>query len=454
MSATTLPPIQRETTRLERYSYSAYFAGQNIVYNLIQLYLAVYAISYLRLDPALVTVLILIVRVWDAFNDPLIGTIMDRFQVRGSRYKFWLNLATFLVPLATFALFLAPVDAAPLVKIVYFVVSYLIWDVLYTFSEVPSFAISTSLTRHQNERTWLLALTQIGSVLGVVVATLIIDQLVEEGVEAINWLLLGGLPAGLALIAMLPQVFFIQERHNIEVQDVSLREMLREVLRNDQHFIAMSLYLSQAFLNASSVFVLYVGQGFYGDAQLATRTAIFSLIGIIGLGIATPAIVRRIGKKRYLEISMLATLALSVPVFFIPAEQAGWAIVFLGLRITTLVVTSLLRPMFTADCIEYGEQKTGIRNDATAFAVQTFFNKTGDALGQALGTAILAWVMFDETLTVAEQSDATINALQNWYIVLPMLMAAVVFIGFRFFYKLDEEQVAQMIRDNAKRAST
>lgn len=453
MTAAALKP-KRETSRLEQFGYSAYFAGQNIVYTLIQIYLAAYAISALQLSPALVAILILVVRVWDAFNDPLIGTVMDRFRVRGSRYKFWLNLTTFLVPLATFALFLAPAEASQGVKIAYFVVSYLIWDVLYTFSEVPIFSISTSMTTSENERTWLLSLSQIGSVLGVVFSTVVIDQLLVEGVDAINWVLLGGLPSALAAAAMLPQIFLLKERHHTHVnEDVSLGQMFREILRNDQHFIAMSLYLSQAFLNASNVFVLFVGEGFYGDAQLATRTAIFSLLGIIGLGVATPSIVRAIGKKRYLETAMLATIALSIPAFFIPADQALLALIFLGSRLTALVVTSLLRPMFTADCIEYGQHKTGQRNDSTAFAIQTFFNKTGDALGQALGTAILALVLFDETLPVAEQSAETINSLQTWYVILPMLMAAVVYIGFRFFYKLDEAQVAEMIQANKARES-
>jgi len=67
-----------------------------------------------------------------------------------------------------------------------------------------------------------------------------------------------------------------------------------------------------------------------------------------------------------------------------------------------------------------------------------------------LGTAILALVLFDETLPIAQQSPDTINALQNWYIILPMLMAAVFYIGFKFFYKLDEEQVKQMIEANRK----
>jgi GPH family glycoside/pentoside/hexuronide:cation symporter len=270
-----------------------------------------------------------------------------------------------------------------------------------------------------------------------------------EGVDEINWLLLAGVPSLLAMLVMLPQIFTLQERYHTDViAQVSLRDMLREVLRNDQHFIMMSFFLSQAFLNAVGVFAVYVSEAYYGDARLATVTSLFTLLGVVGLGIFTPGIVRRYGKKRYLEVSMQATLLLSIPAFFVPGQMAILAMLFLGLRTTTLVVTSLLRPMFTADCVEYGQHKTGVRSDSTAFAIQTFFNKTGDALGVSLGGYILALVLFDETLPLVQQSADTINALQRWYVLLPMLMAAVMYLGPKLFYKLDEATVTKYIQSN------
>ncbi|NDJ54667.1 MAG: MFS transporter [Chloroflexi bacterium] len=445
----TLP---KETSFGERFAYSAYFAGQNIIYIVITTYLLTYYVSQVRLDPALVAVIFLIVRIWDAVNDPLIGLLMDRVEFLNSRFKGWINVTAFLMPAATFLMFLVPLDASLGVKLAYVVVTYLIWDVLYTASEVPIFAVSTSMTTNERERTILLTLTQIGSVLGAAIGVGLGGFLFDEGVDATNWLLLGGIPAVMAVVLMVPQMFAIQERHHTDVvEGVTLGQMIREVLRNDQHLIIMSLYLSQAFLNAVAVFGIYVAERYYGDARLASFTSAFALLGVVGLGIITPAVVRRWGKKTYLEVMMIATIVLSIPVFFIPGDLALLAMVFLALRTMTLVVTSLLRPMFTADCVEYGEQKTGIRNEATAFSIQTFFNKSGDALGTSLGGFVLAWVAFDELLPVAEQSVETINALWLWFIILPMFMAAVMWLGSRFLYKLDEETVAGYIIANKQR---
>lgn len=449
-ATTSTKPV--ETGFWERSTYAAYFAGQNIVYTLIQGYLLLYSVSYLGLDPALVATMFLVVRIWDAINDPLIGVLMDRFRFPNSRFKGWLNITAFLVPISTFVMFLIPAEGSMGLKIGWLVVTYLIWDVLYTASEVPIFAVSTAMTLNERERTALLALTQIGSVLGVIGGTVIITFLLEDGVDNINWLLLGGLPSLLALVVMIPQMFVIRERYHPEaVEDVSLGEMLRDVLRNDQHLIVMSLFLSQAFLNAMAVFAVYVAEGFYGDAQLASITQIFSLFGIVILGALSPMIVERFGKKRYLEVSMIATILLSIPVFFIPASMPLLALTFIGLRLTTLIVTSILRPMFTADCVEYGEHKTGTRSEATAFAIQTFFNKTGDALGVALGGYIMALVGFNEALSFADQAPGVVDRLWLWFVFLPMLMAAVFWIGSRFFYTLDETQVRAYITANEAR---
>lgn len=458
MSQSVHPAAQpTETSFGERFSYSLYFAGQNIVYSLIQGFLAIYYVAFVQMRPAFVAALILGVRIWDAVNDPMIGLLMDRFRFLGKRFKGWINVSAVLMPLSTLLLFLVPTAAPGWLQVTWIIATYFLWDVLFTVSEVPSFGISTAMTRNEAERTKLLALTQIGSVLGVVIYTLAIAPLFEDGVDALNWVALAAIPVGLAIATMIPQMFSVRERHTAPVAaaaNVPFRRMLREALSNDQHFIMMAFFTSQAFLNAAGVFAVFVAEYIYGNAQFALITQAITAIGIMVLGALSPAIVSRWGKRRFLEVSMLATLVFSFPVFFIPWEQGILALVFLGLRTMTLVVTSILRPMFTADCIEYGQVKNGIRNDGVAFSVQTFFNKTGDAIGQSLGTWILALVAYNELLPLAQQSLDTMRALHLWYIILPMIMAAVMYLGPKLFYRLDEPEVKEYIAQNAAAETT
>ena len=445
---------QKETGVLERFSYSFYFVGQNVAYQMIQGYLLMFYVSYLQIRPALVASVFLAVRIWDAVNDPMIGVAMDRFRFRRSRFKGWLTFTAFAMPAATFALFLTPPSASMALKIGLMIGTYVIWDVLYTVSEVPSFAAATTMANTERERTLLLTLTQIGSVAGTAAGMGIAFFFLADGVDAVNWTMFALTPTLFAVLLMAPQIFTVRERHIPPQTDgISLRKMIREVARNDQHFIMMALYASQAFLNAASVFAVYVAEAVYGNAQLASLTGVFSLVGIMGLGAATPAIVGRWGKRRYLEISMLLCIVLSIPIFFVPGTRPVVAMVFLGMRSIALIVTTLLRPMFTADCIEYGQHKTGIRSESAAFAVQTLFNKTGDALGGSLGALVLALALFDEARPLAEQSAGTIRFLWLAYIILPMIMAALMYLGPKLWYKLDEETVSGYITENEQKAN-
>ena len=443
-------PARKETSIGERVSYTLYFAGQNLVYALISGYLLVFYVSYLGINPALVATVFLVVRIWDAVNDPLIGIALDRLKLGRHRYKSWLTVTAFLMPIMTFALFLVPPTASNVLKIVLMIVTYVIWDALYTASEVPAFAVSTSMTVGEKERTILLTLTQIGSVGGTALGMGVAFAFLGDGVDKINWILFAGAPAILAVVIMVPQIFAVRERHHTEPErSVTIPRMIREVLRNDQHFKIMAMFVSQAFLNAATVFGTYVAEGIYGDARLASLTGVFTLVGILLLGAFTPAIVSRYGKKRYLEISMIVSLVLSVPIFFIPTTQPIVAITFVGLRTMALVVTSLLRPMFTADCIEYGQYKTGVRAESVAFSIQTFFNKAGDAIGTSLGGFVLAIAAFNENLSLAEQSDSTMTFLHMAFIILPMSMGLVMWLGPKFFYRLDEKKVKEFIASNA-----
>lgn len=440
-----------ETSALERWSYTFYFVGQNVAYSLIQGYLLMYAVSYLRINAAIVATVFLVVRIWDAVNDPMIGILMDRFRFRRYRFKGWLSLTAFAMPVATLLLFLVHRDASIGVRIAAMVATYVVWDVLYTASEVSSFAVSTAMAHTGRERTVLLALTQIGSVAGAALGMGIAFVFLGDGVDQINWVLFAGTPTLFSLLVMVPQIWTVRERHlPAKDETVSIGRMLREVVRNDQHLIMMTLFTSQAFLNAASVFAIYVSEAIYGSAQFASLTGVVTLIGILGLGAITPAIVARFGKQRYLEVSMLTSILLSIPVFFIPGSRPLAAMTFLGLRTMALVVTSLLRPMFTADCIEYGHNKTGVRSDSSAFAIQTFFNKTGDAIGAALGGYVLAIALFDEAVPLAAQAPQTLRILHLAYIALPMLMAAIMYLGPKLFYRLDEKTVARLITENER----
>lgn len=443
----------KQTTTAERLTYNFYFAGQNAVYYIIEAVWAIYFVHHLSMDPSKVVLVVLVVRLFDAINDPILGVLMQRVRIKKwGKYKFWMNLTAVLVPITTFAMFTIPQGGSMVIKTLYLVITYVAWDISYSISEIPAFSVATTMTTNEEERTLILSLTQIGSMLGTVFGVGIMLIWGGDEVSEISWGYVRLVVAIVAVACMIPQAFFVKERYHVEEeQTVSFLDMLKQIPRNGQHLLIMALYTSQAFLNAANTFGSFVADGVLMNRYFAEIAAIFTLFGICLLGGFATRIVKKLGKKRFLEYSMLATIGLSVPAFFIPKAFPIVLVAFLGLRIATLVVTSILRPMFTADSIEYGQYKLGIRNEAASYAIQTFFNKTGDAIGHALALWILASVGWIEGVDPQAQSPGTLDALWIWYLILPIIMAAIMYIGPKMGYKITEDKVAIWLKENEKR---
>ncbi len=435
------------TSLKQKIAYTLLFSGQNIIYAFVAGYLATYYIVGLKISPFDVALIIFITRIFDAINDPLLGILMDRFKISKDRYKPYLNISTFLLPIVTFCIFLGPVNAPYLIKIIYAIITYILWDILYTMSEVPAFAMSMAMAHNEKERNKLLALTQVGSLLGGILALVPIFLIISNGVENINWVLMGIVPAVLGFLMMIPQIFCLKERHGLQEHSkgIKVSELIKVILKNDQLLIIMFIYLSQMFINANAVYAIFVNEGFYGYTALGTIIGLIAMFGIIPLAMLSPKFVDIFGKKTLIFSGIISSLIGTVIILFAvyTYDTINLPLVILGnvLIMYGIIMPSILRGMFTSDAIEYGAYKTGVRNEATSFSVQTFFNKAGDALGATFGALILGFVGYNENLDVLNQANEVINNLWILTIVMPLLMMLTWFIGLKFFYKLDEGKI-------------
>lgn len=138
-------------TGKEKGSYGLFFLGENIFYNLIVGYMTIYYTD-IGITAATVAVVVLIVKVWDAINDPLFGGIMDRIKFKKGRFVPWLRLSLVGLPIATIVMFAIPSRAHPMVKVIWAVISYMLWDLSYTMCDVPIFGVVTAMTDNQQER--------------------------------------------------------------------------------------------------------------------------------------------------------------------------------------------------------------------------------------------------------------------------------------------------------------
>ena len=205
---------QYMTTSKERLSYWTYFVGQNVYYNITFIYLSAYlAMQGIALWK--VSLVLLVVKVWDAINDPIFGYIFDKVKFKnGLKSLPWLRIAVALIPFVTIAVFTIPSSFSEAGKLVWFAVAYLLWDTVYTLTDVPAYSMLNTMTDNLGERNLLLSVNRVFSGAGYLLCVVVMPLLIGHSyaLAVIVLALFSGL-------TMVPLCIFCKERNYHPEQD-------------------------------------------------------------------------------------------------------------------------------------------------------------------------------------------------------------------------------------------
>lgn len=128
--------MENAVTKREKISYGLYFMGQNVFYGLIG-YMTTY-FTDIGITAALVAIVALITKVWDAINDPIFGMIMDKVNFKKGKFLPWLRMSVIAIPVATILLFIIPTGIPMMAKIIWATLAYMLWDTAYTMLVGPA----------------------------------------------------------------------------------------------------------------------------------------------------------------------------------------------------------------------------------------------------------------------------------------------------------------------------
>ncbi len=448
------------TTKLgERVSYWSYFVGQNIFYNVVTTFMATYLMMN-GIDLGKIAVVTLIVKIWDAVNDPLFGIIFDKIKFKnGQKCLPWLRLSVGLIPITTVLLFIIPSGMAQSGKLIWFMIAYLLWDSSYTVCDVPIYSMVTTMTDNINERNTLMSLGRLFSGAGMGLSGMLCTLLVSEKV-GLSFSPTVILLSVLGLLFMIPLCFVGKERNyhgELEDEAFSIKRMLMYLVRNKYLLIYYLGYLFANGLMTGNALSLFVSYYLFGSANFNIILGILSTVPSIVVALLIPVVSQKFDKFKLFFICNTVAAVLGLVMYFI-----GWQnkLLFIVLMITRCLFTSVtgtLGFMFTPDCAEYGQYKTGVDAKGITFSIQTFTTKIAAAVASSLGLAILGF--FDWTKIEAEsfadieklnivQSATALNGLWITYILVPSI--GLVITSFIYlFYRLRDKDVQIMAKYNA-----
>lgn len=448
------------TTKLgERVSYWSYFVGQNIFYNVVTTFMATYLMMN-GIDLGKIAVVTLIVKIWDAVNDPLFGIIFDKIKFKnGQKCLPWLRLSVGLIPITTVLLFIIPSGMAQSGKLIWFMIAYLLWDSSYTVCDVPIYSMVTTMTDNINERNTLMSLGRLFSGAGMGLSGMLCTLLVSEKVGlSFNPTVI--LLSVLGLLFMIPLCFVGKERNyhgELEDEAFSIKRMLMYLVRNKYLLIYYLGYLFANGLMTGNALSLFVSYYLFGSANFNIILGILSTVPSIVVALLIPVVSQKFDKFKLFFICNTVAAVLGLVMYFIGWQNKLLFIVLMIIRCLFTSVTGTLGFMFTPDCAEYGQYKTGVDAKGITFSIQTFTTKIAAAVASSLGLAILGF--FDWTKIEAEsfadieklnivQSATALNGLWVTYILVPSI--GLVITSFIYlFYRLRDKDVQIMAKYNA-----
>ena len=465
----TMNPVNKNwrTTKGQRAWYYAGRVGATNLHMLIPNLMNVFLI-FNGVDLASVAFITLLVKVIDALDDMVFGFIVDKIDLKKiklfkklggeGRYLPWLRCFMYLFPFMVFLFFLMPSSLSSPMKLVWFGVTYLLYDLTFTLVDVPMQSTLQTISDIPEERnhltTWGYLL-----VMGSVYLVIILQQvLISEsvGFSIRNVALVFGV---IFAVLMLPLPFKIKEvsetLHNVETEQnekYTFSDMFRALRMNRPYFLNFIAYnLPKLFATGSAVSV-FVSYYLYGSSTAMVIPGVIGTVTMILIQAVAPKISKKFGNKKPLIVCTLICVLSSFASYFAGYNNFTFIAVMSVVNVGTSGLVTMLHAYMTLQAIEYGKYKAGRDTTGIFNAINTFSSKVTESVAASVGMFLLA--LFGWTTVNAEsfadlaaqgiQQSAT--ALNGLWIINALIPAIGALLGFivLLFYGLDDEDARLM----------
>ena len=466
----------RKFGMLDKVAYAAGDFGCNMSFALkgtVQTFWLV----YMMMETGLLSALLLVVQIWDAINDPIIGSLIDadKRQYKMGKFKSYIFVGACGLLVAGALVFLPFPNADVWLKAVLFIVGYVIWDACYTVANVPYGSMLSLVTEDPGERAQLSTWRSVGSMVGGMIPGIILPFLIwrdvvdENGNPVINpetdeqlqellgervfWVaLLMGVLGFIAFMFMIKKITIRVDENSVktsETQKFNVVKAFGNFMKNrpavGATVAAMGMFLGMqsATTAVSIMFAVYFG--------MAELSGVVQLVGFLPMFLFMPfikKIVAKWGKKEASVVGCLVSLAggLLMLVFpMIPNKTLALVvyllalIVFgLGMGVYTCVSWALM-----ADAIDYNEWKTGKREEGTVYSLHSFFRKLAQGVGPSVVLLIMGALGYISERQTAQTAEVAYNMC--WLVAgLYLFSAILMFVGIGVIYNLDKETLEIM----------
>lgn len=462
----------------EKASYGLGAIGKDMVYMLSASYVLYYFQDIMGVSAVAMGIILLIARVFDAFNDPIMGVIVAKTQTKWGKFRPWLMIGTLTNAVLLFLMFSAPTSLSVGSLTAYAAVTYIMWGVTYTMMDIPYWSMIPAFTEGGKEREGLTTLARSAAGVGSALVMIFTMKCVyglggmtasggnrQKEIEGFRWFAL--------IVAILFVVFItitclnIKEKSTVNMKTAKVSDMFKALISNDQAMtVVVSIVLINCAVYITSNLVIYFfkydfgGTGWYdsftlfntfgGGIQILAMMFFFSLLRKFFNTIQMYYICivsALLGYAALLAITIIGIgniYVLFIPAFFIFSANG---------------MLQVLTTIFLANTVDYGEIKNNRRDESVIFSMQTFVVKLASGVAAFVASICLSvFSLSADTATEAQQKmdlskGVSVSSKMGLRMTMTLLPIAGLFIAAFYFKKkyilTDEkiEEISKQIKD-------
>ncbi len=444
-----------------RYAFGLGTIGRDMLYSLESMYLIYYLTDVLDLPTSTmwwITAVLFVARIFDAFNDPIMGVIVDNTHGKYGKFKPWIAIGALGTGIVTILMF-TDFGLTGSTYVMLFAIIYVLWDISFTANDIGYWSMLPSLSLDQKEREKIGAFARICANIGlffVVVGIVPITNALAEALGSMTkaYFAFTVMIVCIMWIGQLITLFGVKEvaQTGVKHENTTLRQMVGVIFKNDQLlYTAISMALFMIGYVTTTSFGIYFFKYAYGDENMYS---IFALIlGISQLvALVIFPMISKVLKRNDFYLMATVLVILGYVVFFFAPNTSMLLIGIAGiLMFIGEAFIQLLMLMFLADTVEYGHWKLGKRNDSVTFSLQPFINKMGGAVATGIVGAIVILSGIKEANSAADVTEGGLLMMKTAMLVFPLFCILAGYLVYRAKYKIDEVMYAKIIRELEER---
>ncbi|WP_455484821.1 MFS transporter [Eubacterium sp.] len=423
--------------------------GCNMSFAFINNYLMVFYVTCMGIKAKHFAVIILLAKIFDAINDPIIGGICDASKPgKDGKFKPWIKWASLPLLVSSILMFIYAPNAPYALKIAMCLGLYCVWSVAYTSVNVPYGSMQSVITTQSDERSSLSTWRSVGAMLAQIPVMILLPKLVYDSKTSNPrgnvFIYIVGVMGLIGFVSFILLRKLTTERVEPTVNNVQKFNYFKTLASFFKNKPMMGVTISSVAYLALMMTVTnsmqYVFMCYFKNTKIIPIATIIAGLPI-GLGIViTKPLLKKFTKKQLCTYPFAISAVAAGIATFVRFDNPYVWIAFIGVSMFGTCFYLTLMWALVADCIDYQEEKTGRREEGSIYATYSLFRKIAQGVGASIIALSLDLTGYSEKLDALSQAEGVPEKIYTMTGALPLIGALICLCSMHFLYNIKDKK--------------